>query len=62
MLTGWIVAIVIALILLKAAFGENRLWSVTHKSEGSFIHRAFAYGFAIAALMFVLAAVVLAGK
>jgi len=61
MITGWVIALVIALILIQAAKRErthtsNFAWSSPENVQS----KTWAYALAIAALAFILAAVVLA--
>ena len=60
-MTPWLIAFVIALILLKAALGERRStknfsWNSTESARST----SWAYALVVAALAFILAAVVLA--
>lgn len=62
MFTPWIIAAVVALILLKAAFGHKEGAVEARTFEGTTWHGSQAHLFAIAALAFIVLAVILYSK
>lgn len=61
MFTPWIIALIIALILIQAARRERRqVANFTWSSPENVQSKTWAYGLAFGALVFVLAAVILA--